>query len=196
MAYVIDDGAILQSLLQYNSASYANICQLHIQFVRNRNRNSLIVFDGYDGNLCIKGETYQRNTGSEMGVYVKFTPGSKWRTNTFGESKQQTESHRSAGISSGDGNYDIAMSAYTIAITKHVVVVWEGTDVLIRWNKNHFTFADHVTMYLQTSTKLIDITIMQETLDPDLSRSLLFMLALQGCDTTSRPFDRKTLSCG
>ena len=53
---------------------------------------------------------------------------------------------------------------------------------------NHFSPALHKAMYLQTSTKLIDISILKKTLPHDLSSSLLFIHAMSGCDSTSRPY--------
>lgn len=47
---------------------------------------------------------------------------------------------------------------------------------------------------MQTATKLIDISILQKSLDPVLSHSMLFIHALSGCDTTSRPYGIGKLS--
>ena len=43
-------------------------------------------------------------------------------------------------------------------------------------------------MYLQTSTKLTNVDTLQRNLELDLSKSLLFIHAASGCDTTSRPY--------
>jgi hypothetical protein len=95
--------------------------------------------------------------------------------------------------SSGDADYDIAMTACKIALTLLVVVVADDTDILILL-QHHFSISNHETIYLQTSIKLIDISIMKKKLDNDLSKSLLFIHALSGCDTTSKPYGLAKMS--
>ena len=87
----------------------------------------------------------------------------------------------------GDSDYDIAMPACTTAMTMPVVVVGDDTDLLVLL-QHHFKHTEHECIYLQTSTKLINIDVLQKSIDPDLSHSLLFIHGLSGCDTTSRPF--------
>ena len=43
-------------------------------------------------------------------------------------------------------------------------------------------------MYLQTSNKLIDIGVLQAGINHVLSNTLLFIHAISGCDTTSKPY--------
>ena len=76
------------------------------------------------------------------------------------------------------------MSACALAHTKPVVVVADDTDILILL-QHHFRPAEHKSVYLQTSSKLISIEIIKRSIDPVLSKSLLFIHALSGCDTTS-----------
>ena len=70
---------------------------------------------------------------------------------------------------------------------KPVVVVGDDTDLLILL-QYHFNPDEHQSIYLQTSSKLIGIGILFSSLDPVLSESLLFIHAISGCDTTSRPY--------
>ena len=79
------------------------------------------------------------------------------------------------------------MCACHIAQTKPVVVMAEDTDVLVLL-QHHYTPTSHHTIYMQTGTRLIDISRIQKTLDVELSRTLLFIHALSGCDATSRPY--------
>ena len=88
--------------------------------------------------------------------------------------------------SAGDADYDIAMSACALARMKPVVVVGDDTDLLILL-QYHFNPAEHQSISLQTRSKLIRIGILFSSLDPVLSESLLFIHAISGCDTTSRP---------
>ena len=87
--------------------------------------------------------------------------------------------------SSDDADYNIVMSACDIALTTTVVVVGDDTDLLVLL-QHHFN-PGNSAVFLQTSTKMINIGILRDNLSPDLSRSLLFIHAMTGCDTTSRP---------
>ncbi len=89
--------------------------------------------------------------------------------------------------STEDADYDIAITACTIALTMPVVVVADDTDLLILL-QHRFSPSNHETIYLQTSTKLIGISILKQELDPHLSQSLFFIHAQSGCDTTSKPY--------
>lgn len=168
----------------------------------NHYHNALVVFDGYGRGPSTKDETHQRRTGGEVGADVDFTPDMllKMKKKTFLANKQNkqkfidllgSEMQKEEGIevkhSPGDADYDIAIHACTLALTTQVVVIADDTDVLILL-QHHFSPSEHKTIYMQTSTKLIDIAMLQKCLDPDLSRSLLFIHALSGCDTTSRPY--------
>ena len=159
------------------------------------------MFDGYGSNPSTKDETHERRTGSEMGVDVHFTDDMilKMRKKPFlANTKNKQKFINSLSLqmekegirvkqSAGDADYDIAMSACALARTKPVVVVGDDTDLLILL-QHHFNPAEHRSIYLQTSSKLINIGILHSSLDPALSESLLFIHALSGCDTTSRPY--------
>jgi 5'-3' exonuclease len=199
VAYVLDGGALLQRLPWAKSTSYANLCQLYVGFVRNHYENAHIVFDGYGNGPSTKDETHQRRTGSEMGVDVDFTPEMLLKmkklflVNTRNKQKflnllgsEMNEKGIQVSHSSGDADYDIAMTACRIALTMPVVVVGDDTDLFILL-QHHFSIENHHAIYLNTATKLIDISILKKELDPDLSYSLLFIHALSGCDTTSKP---------
>ena len=208
VAYTIDGGALLQRLPWPRSVSYADLCQLYIQFVNSHYNNAHIVFDGYGTGPSTKDETHQRRTGSEMGVDVDFTPDMllKMKKKPFlanERNKQKfidllgAEMEKTGRIhvkhSPGDADYDIAVCACTVALTTPVVVVADDTDILMLL-QHHFQPTVHENIYLQTSTKMIDIGILQKSLEPSLSQSLLFIHALSGCDTTSRPYGIGKLS--
>ena len=79
----------------------------------------------------------------------------------------------------GDADYDIVTTACN--------VVGDHTDLLVLL-QHHFTPSSHENIYLKTSTILVDISILQKGIDPTLGSSLLFIHAMSGCDTTSRPY--------
>jgi hypothetical protein len=201
VTYVLDGGALLQRLPWAKSTSYANICQQYIAYVCNHYPNAHIVFDGYGSGPSTKDETHQRRSGSEMGVDVDFTPDmlikmkkKPFLANTRNKQKflhllgsEMGKKGIQVTHSLGDADYDIAMTACTIALTMPVVVVGDDTDLLILL-QHHFSLSNHEAIYLQTTTKLIDVSILKKEMDPDLSHSLLFIHALSGCDTTSKPY--------
>ena len=96
-------------------------------------------------------------------------------------------------FSKADADYDIAMTACDAAQTVPVVVVGDDTDLLVLL-LHHFDLGSHNPIYLQTSSKTISIPVLQTSLDPTLSQSILFIHALSGCDTTSRPYGIGKLS--
>ncbi len=63
--------------MAYKATSYADLCQLYMQFMQNHFRNAVVVFDGYHSGPSTKDETHQRRNGTEIGVDVEFTPDMK-----------------------------------------------------------------------------------------------------------------------
>ena len=84
------------------------------------------------------------------------------------------------GHSSVDAHYDIVMTAcgiidtYLFALLQHL-----------------FMLRIHENVYLQTNTRVNNISILDRRLNPNLSRSLLFIHALSRCDTTSKPCEKE-----
>ena len=64
--------------------------------------------------------------------------------------------------SSGDADYNIIMTACVITDTDLIVLL-----------QHHFIPRIHENAYLQTSTKVINISILDRRLNPNLSHSLL-----------------------
>ena len=88
---------------------------------------------------------------------------------------------------SGDADFDIAMFACEAARMKHVVVLGDDTDVLVLL-LHHYKPGLYETIHFQTNTNLINIPILQKSLEPASGSSMFFIHALSGCDTTSRPY--------
>ncbi len=59
--------------MAYKATSYADLCQLYMQFMQTHFRKAVVVFDGYDSGPSTKDETHQRRNGTEKGVDVEFT---------------------------------------------------------------------------------------------------------------------------
>ena len=75
VTYVVDGGAMLQSISWPKSTSYFHLFILYIQFIHVHRHypGALVWFDGYGSNPSTKDETHKRQSGSEMGVDVHFT---------------------------------------------------------------------------------------------------------------------------
>ena len=89
---------------------------------------------------------------------------------------------------SADGDCDIAKSACCIASSKPAGG-GEYTNLLVLL-PHHYSRDVHNKMYMQTTSQFINICILQDTIGTDMAHSLLFIHALTGCDTTSRPYVR------
>ena len=85
-----------------------------------------------------------------------------------------------------DADVDIVQSACAISTTCPVIVVGDDTDLLVLLIQ-HFDVSKHKDISMQTSSKLINVSALKQSLDDSLSSSLLFIHALTVCDTTSRP---------
>ena len=162
--YVINGGAMLHCLPWPKSALYTNICRLYINFIHNHYQHVLVAFDGSGIDPSTKDETHQRRTVTDMGVDVDF-PGDmilKMKKRPFlakPRSKQKLINILSSQMgeediqvkqSSGDADYDIAMSVCSLAETGSVVVVGDDFDLLILL-QYHFKPGKHSSIYLQTS---------------------------------------------
>ena len=65
-------------------------------------------------------------------------------------------------------------------------VIAEDSDVF-QLMTHHADVTDE-NLYMMTSKQTVGITTLKKYLDPALSEALLFMHAVSGCDTTSRPY--------
>ena len=201
VAYVLDGGALLHRLPWPKGHTYLSLCHQYTQYIQRHFEEAVVVFDGYDHGPSTKDETHCRRSGKEVGVEVSFEPNmfTTMKKAAFLANQRNKQGFLyllgselvKASIKvkhcKGDADYDIAITACTLARTKPVVVVGDDTDLLVLL-QHHYNPAEHETMFLRTHTKTIDVTILQGSLDQDLRNSLLFIHALSGCDMTSRPY--------
>ena len=85
--------------------------------------------------------------------------------------------------SAGDADFNIVSTACPMA-RRSMVVVGDDTDPLVLLL--HHLSPEHHVIFLQTASKILNIRILQDHLDPKRTASLLFLHAITGCDTTSR----------
>ena len=201
VVYVLDGGALLQKLPWPHHTTYAELSKLYVQYVNRHYSHAVVVFDGYASGPTTKDEAHCRRAKSKIiGAEVNFTPAMQltMKKKTFlanPRNKQKFLNYigselEKAGVkvehSSADADYNIVSTACTMAMRRSVTVVGEDTDLLVLL-VHHLT-PQHHAIFLQTATRIINIRTLQNHLDPDMTTSLLFLHAITGCDSVSRPY--------
>ena len=199
VVHVLDGGALLQRLPWPNQTTYANLSSLYVQYVHRHYNHAVVVFDGYGSGPSTKDEAHQRRASSHIGAEVSFKPEMQltMKKKPFLANPKNKQKFlyfigselEKAGIevqhSGGDADYDIVSTACTMACRRYVTVVGDDTDLLVLLL--HYLSPSHHVIFLQTTSKIINIKTLKDNLDPDLVASLLFLHAITGCDTVSRP---------
>ena len=195
-------GTLLQSLQWPKGATYGELCHSYIQYVQRHYKKALVVFDGYNSGPTMKYEAHKKRHRNAIGADVDVRKQLVLRMNTpaflaNAKNKQKfifllgEELENCPNIqvrhSEGDAEYDIVMSGCTVAMSHPVVVVGDDTDLLILL-QHHFIPEEHQAIYLQITTKLVDITALKRGLSSELSHSMLFIHVFTGCDTMFRPY--------
>ena len=107
VTYVVDGGAMLQSISWPKSTSYFHLYIVHIQFIHVQRHypGALVWFDGYGSNPSTKDETHERQTGSEMGVDVHFTDDMILKTKKKLFLPEQAKVHQQPLVTDGKGRH-------------------------------------------------------------------------------------------
>ena len=71
--YVLDGGAILHRILRPSGETFDAICSLYVQYVSDKYRSPVIVFDGYQNGSYREDNTHGGRTKSSMAAEVRFT---------------------------------------------------------------------------------------------------------------------------
>ena len=198
--FIVDGGGLLHKFSWPKHSSYAEICMMYIRYVRSAYGTAVVVFDGYHG-ATTKDEAHRRRTGTEVGASVSVSLDMRLTMTkkaflANGSNKQAlidvlaVEMAKADIIvkhSVGDADFKICMLACSSATSKPTAVVAEDTDVF-QLLIHYADITDHSqNMYMVTAKQTICITDLKKNLDPALTSALLFLHAISGCDTTSRP---------
>ena len=201
VVYVLDGGALLQQLPWPNQTTYANLSTLYVQYVHHHYNHAVVVFDGYGSGPSTKDEAHQRRGSSHnIGAEVNFQPEMQltMKKKAFLANPKNKQNFlyfigselEKSGVevhhSQGDADYDIVSTACIMAKRRAVTVVGSDTDLLVLL-LHHLSPTHHV-IYLQTASKILNIRTLQDNLHPDIAATLLFLHAITGCDTVSRPY--------
>lgn len=101
-------------------------------------------------------------------------------------SQEMSKARISVAHAEGDADYKICKMACASAVRQPTAVVAEYTDVfqLLTHHASPMGF----NLYMITTKQNVCITTLSKRLDPLLTKSLLFLHTVSGCDTTSQPF--------
>ncbi len=199
---IIDGGSLLQRLPWPKCSLYSALCELYVQYIKRNfsTRRVTVVFDGYASGATTKDEAHHTRGGGALGVDVEVAADMMLRmqkklflNNTKNKQKFINllgSTLERAGIhvmhSEADADYNIALAACRTAQSSPVTVIADDTDILVllihHWNQGYSSVS------MKTSTKVIDIGEMKNQLGPVICQHILFLHAVTGCDTTSKPF--------
>ena len=71
--YVLDGGTLLHTILSPSGEKFDGICSPYVQYVLDKYRSPVIVFDGYQNGPSTEDNTHSRRTKSSMAAEVRFT---------------------------------------------------------------------------------------------------------------------------
>ena len=196
---VIDGGGLLHKFSWPKHSTFAEICAMYTQHITRSYDIALVVFDGYHG-PSTKDEAHRKRRGNDVGASVSVS--SEMRLTMSKKAFLSNERNKQAlinllsqemskaGISvaqaEGDADYKICNMACASAIRQPTAVVAEDTDVFQLLT--HHASPTDFNLYMITAKQNVCITTLSKRLDPLLTKNLLFLHAISGCDTTSRPF--------
>lgn len=159
----------------------------------------IVVFDGAHG-PSTKDEAHRKRTGNDVGASVSVS--SEMRLTMSKKAFLSNERNKQALInlllqemskagisvahSEGDADYKICKMASASAVRQPTAVVPEDTDMFQQLT--HHASPTDFNLYMITAKQSVCITALSRRLDPLLTKHLLFLHAVSGCDTTSRPF--------
>ena len=196
---VIDGGGLLHKFSWPKHSTYALICAIYTQHISRGYDIALVVFDGYHG-PSTEDEAHRKRTGNDVGASVSVSSEMRLtmskKTFLSNERNKQTlinlllQEMSKAGISvahaEGDADYKIRMMACASAVRQPTAVVAEDTDVFQLLT--HHASPTDFNLYMITAKQNVCITTVSKRLDPLLTKNLLFLHTVSGCDTVSRPF--------
>ena len=199
LQYVIDGGGLLHKFCWPKHSTYGKIYAMYTQHITRGYDIALVVFDGYHG-PSTKDEAHRKRKGNNVGASVSVSLEMRLTMSkkTFLSNKRNKQAlinlllqeMSKAGISvaqaEGDAGYKICQMACAPAIRKPTAVVAEDIDVFQLLT--HHASPTDFNLYMITTKQNVCITTLSKRLDPLLTKNLLFLHAVNGCDTASQSF--------
>ncbi|XP_045211013.2 uncharacterized protein LOC123562441 [Mercenaria mercenaria] len=205
-AYVIDGGSLLQRIPWQKGMSFGSICEEYTNYLKQRYRKPVVVFDGYSNSPSTKDLTHLRRQKGAVGTKVLFARATPCKTNkeVFLRNTDNTknfiallsETFANHGIpvkqATNDADCLIVKTAVQSAETDTTVVVGEDTDLLVLLCY-HVDGIKHGVYFRSDSRpkrgkgkRVWDIQKTKQILGQDVCSLLPFIHALTECDTTSK----------
>jgi hypothetical protein len=207
--YVLDGGSLIHRIPWSKGVTYDVIAGSYASFVIKRYGLATIVFDGYESGLSIKDMTHIRRV-TKMSPTVVFTPDMLFRGQK--EEFLSNKSNKQSMIkligkhlqllgctvlyAPGDADVDIVRTCMKSAMSKPTTLVGEDTDLLVLLlylfddSLNKIYFRSDVKRRNSDKPKVVyDIQAISGAMHKDVVKSLLFIHAFTGSDTTSRIFN-------
>lgn len=202
--YILDGGSLLHRVPWQEGSTYSEIAKSYAKFTFKNYGCATIIFDGYSEGASTKDSTHLRR-GSQNHPQINCTPSTvfKGKKEDFLKNKMNkknlivliSEELKQAGckvlISDEDADVDIVRAAVQQSTTTDTTVICEDTDILILL-LHHASSKEHV-IYMRSDINkkqrhTYNIKKLKILFGEDICRSLLFIHAFTGCDTTSRIF--------
>ena len=205
---VIDGGALLHRVKWKKSSTYSEIFVQYANYLINKYGVCTIVFDGYDSGPSIKDHEHIRRSKTSC-PYLKIVAiglAHKDQHLFFSNANNKSqfinllsiyliESGFDVHQSSSDADTNIVKAALEIASSGNlVIVIADETGVLVLLLHHFNDDMSDVFVYSEASRrskvgpKVFSIRTLKSNMIPIVLRSLLFLHAWSGCDTTSAIF--------
>ena len=203
--YVLDGGALLHRVpWPRGSPTYKVVCELYCTYVERKYGKAIVVFDGYN-EMSAKAMTQQRRASGKAASTVTFTENMSVtlkKDNFLSNPKNKqrflsmlSEALQNVGCithhANGDADLLIVKTAVESARTSTTVLVGDYTDLLVLLC--YHASEDGYDLFFRPEPKantrdarVWHMKKVKEQLGKELCRSLLFLHAITGCDTTSR----------
>lgn len=202
--YVLDGGSLLHRLKWKAGCTYSSIADDYASFTVKHYGNATVVFDGYESGPSTKDCAHHRRSRNRKVTNVNITESTKFvgKKEDFlsNEANKQGIIHliieclRQKGCTvmqvEGDADVEIAKAAVTNSASKSTTLIGEDTDLLLLL-LYYVVEANCTELYFRsdkTSSNVYNIKILKGILGKPVCRSLLFIYAFTGCDSTSRVF--------
>lgn len=211
MKYVLDGGALLHRIPWQCGVTYEEICQQYSRYVGRHYGQPTIVFDGYLDGPTTKDIAHQRRAGGCIGATVELSSsmvfrGKKEHFLSNNENKQKFIAllshhlqHNGCHTKQSKSDADLLIVQTTVeeaarSTTTPTLLVGDDTDLLILLCYHAPLTAKNIYFRPQPrhgshkAPRCWNIAVLKEILGPEVCRSILFVHAILGCDTTSHMY--------
>ena len=198
--YVIDGGSLLHKLSWPRGNTYNQICGMYVKYLVENYNKPIVVFDGYDGGPSTKDNVHIRRTGGRMGAEVlvrgDLLMNTKKQQFLLNQQNKQKfiylmDAHlHASGIETlhapADADFLIVNTAVRMASEYNTIVIGEDTDLLVLLCY-HADIVNNQLFLQGRNGKFVNIPAVQDSLGKEICSNLLFIHAVLGCDTVSKP---------